>query len=214
MWINSNFFKKRINTAVQREIANALIQKKLEISTAETALEVDYLKNKAIFDSKIVEVKALVEKVNIQSRELNLQIQETQRIRNNAEEEQKKLWERLDILRDSFTADQIWSRLWECAYSKAIDAVWPILEKEIPHLIELAENRAYLKAKQEVDNEYKIQLEGLIKIAGGQEVPKLKILALKKEIHEKMLYANRVKNTDLESRYSAQLELIELLIGG
>lgn len=199
MWIFNKIFKKIIDTAIQKEIAYTLAQKKLEISLAETELENEYSKNKEIYDSKIVEVKGLT--------------QELQRVRLKAETAQEQLWDRLDILRDSFTADQIWSKLWESAYSKAVDVVWPMLEKEMPRLVELAEARAYLKAKQEAIEDYRIQIDGLIKETEGQEVSKLKIVSLRKDIHERMLVANRNKNTDLENKCQAQLDLINILIG-
>lgn len=206
MWIFNKVFKKIIDTTIQKEIAYILAQKKFEIGQAEIELENDYLKNKAIYDSKIVEVKELTVKADIQTQEL-------QRVRLKAETMQEQLWDRLDILRDSFTADQIWSKLWESAYSKAVDIVWPMLEKEMPRLVELAEDRAYLKAKKEAEENYRIQINGLIKETEGQEVSKLKIISLRKDIHERMLVANRNKNTDLENKCQAQLDLINILIG-
>ena len=205
MWI-FNKFNKIIEQRVDLEVKSQreTIEKRLSKSLGD--MDLIYREKKTHYDNLLVDLENLTQKVNVQ-------LEELKRIRDNADIEQKRLWERLDILRDSFTADQIWSKLWECAYSKAIDAVWPILEKEMPHLIELAENKAYLKAKTEIEEDYKLRIEGLVKEAKGEDISRVKILVLRSEIHEKMLLANRNKSTDLENRYNAQLEFIKSIIG-
>jgi len=100
-------------------------------------------------------------------------------------------------------------KLWECAYSKAVDSVWIILQKEMAHMVSLAEERSYVRAKAEFDDDLNKRIEGLKSLANTQtDIPVLKILALKKDIEDKMLIAERVKNVAQVSKYMAQLEIL------
>src|SRR3990167_4291943 len=99
-------------------------------------------------------------------------------------------------------------KLWECAYSKAVDSVWIILQKEMAHMVSLAEERSYVRAKAEFDDDLNKRIEGLKSLANTKiDIPALKVLALKKDIEEKMLIAERVKNVAQVSKYMAQLEI-------
>ena len=100
-------------------------------------------------------------------------------------------------------------KLWECAYSKAVDSVWIILQKEMAHMVSLAEERSYVRAKAEFDDDLNKRIEGLKSLANTKiDIPALKVLALKKDIEEKMLIAERVKNVAQVSKYMAQLEIL------
>ncbi len=214
MLIFNRFINKLVAKEVAKRTEKEMADKRKELSAEFIKVQNEFQEksNQEIQESQD-KLKVKLAEVNLLADTYNLQIDALKKLRDKAEEEQKRLWDRLDILRDSLSADQVWSKLWALAYSKAVDVTWPILEKEIPHLVELAEQRAYLKARQEADDEYKLRLESLIKVAGNENVSKLKILALKQEIHEKMLIANRAKSVDNENKCLGKLELIDILIG-
>ena len=76
-------------------------------------------------------------------------------------------------------------------------------------MVSLAEERSYVRAKAEFDDDLNKRIEGLKSLANTQtDIPVLKILALKKDIEEKMLIAERVKNIAQVSKYMAQLEIL------
>ena len=158
--------------------------------------------------------KGTVDKIianELQTRKLKVESEllELERVRNKAEEEQKRLWDRLDILRDNLNTEDVWIKLWECAYSKAVDSVWIILQKEMAHMVSLAEERSYVRAKAEFDDDLNKRIEGLKSLANTKiDIPALKVLALKKDIEDKMLIAERVKNVAQVSKYMAQLEIL------
>ena len=193
------------NKIVDKIIAREVEKRRNEIQIGISELDVIYTERKKEYEVKIADIDVLKSKVETELKEL-------ERIRIKAEEEQKRLWERLDILRDNLNTEDVWIKLWEMAYSKATDAVWVILQKEMLHLVELAEQRAYLKAKQEFDIDLNQRMDYLMKSGEGKEVPLVKILALKKDIEDKKLYAEKVKNSALSDRYVAQLEILEGLL--
>ncbi len=205
MWIFSRMFKK----AVDKIIAKEVNVRRAEIQVGISSLDSIYEKRKKEYEVKIADIDSL--KVRAET-----QISELERIRVKAEEEQKLLWERLDILRDNLNTEDVWMKLWEMAYSKATDAVWLVLQKEMLHLADLAENRAYLKAKSEFDMNLSRLMEHLTKMSNDREaIPFIKVLALKKDIEDKKLIAER-NNNDAQKeqiiKFTAQLELIGALL--
>ena len=87
--------------------------------------------------------------------------------------------------------------------------MWIILQKEMAHMVSLAEERSYVRAKAEFDDDLNKRIEGLKSLANTKiDIPALKVLALKKDIEEKMLIAERVKNVAQVSKYMAQLEIL------
>lgn len=205
MWIFSRMFKK----AVDKIIAKEVNVRRAEIQVGISSLDSIYEKRKKEYEVKIADIDSL--KIRTET-----QISELERIRVKAEEEQKLLWERLDILRDNLNTEDVWMKLWEMAYSKATDAVWLVLQKEMLHLADLAENRAYLKAKSEFDMNLSRLMEHLTKMSNDREaIPFIKVLALKKDIEDKKLIAER-NNNDAQKeqiiKFTAQLELIGALL--
>ena len=141
--------------------------------------------------------KIIVNELQTRRRELDLSVAKL----NSEYDSYKKSYE--DKLSD------LWIKLWECAYSKAVDSVWIILQKEMAHMVSLAEERSYVRAKAEFDDDLNKRIEGLKSLANTQtDIPVLKILALKKDIEDKMLIAERVKNVAQVSKYMAQLEIL------
>jgi hypothetical protein len=196
------FLEKKIQVYIEKEIIKRKEEITLKFNIAIGDLEKSLNYSKSEYEKK--EREFLVLKENTE-----LKIKELERVRNAAEEEQKRLWERLDILRDNLNTEDVWIKLWECAYSKAVDAVWPILQKELLHMVELAEQRVYLKAKDEFDIDLKRRIDNLISTANMKEaVPFVKISALIKRVEEVKLNAERVKNIPQIEKCSAQLEIL------
>ncbi len=228
MWIFNKVFKKAVDNIITREVNNRSNEVELLLSKAVDKLNQGYEEKKAEYNSKIVsltddiqikieeleQVRSNIEqehrdKINTLTKGMELQISELERVRNKAESEEKRLWERLDILRDNLNTEEVWLKLWEMAYSKAVDAVWAINQKETLHLIELARQESYLKSKAEFDEDLRLRMDNLIQMSNsGENIPAVKILALKKDIEEKKLQAERIKNESLVNKYSAQLEII------
>src|SRR3990167_7987446 len=141
-------------------------------------------------------VKIIANELQTRRRELDLSVAKL----NSEYDSYKKSYE--DKLSD------LWIKLWECAYSKAVDSVWIILQKEMAHMVSLAEERSYVRAKAEFDDDLNKRIEGLKSLANTKtDIPALRVLALKKDIEEKMLIAERVKNVAQVSKYMAQLEI-------
>ena len=198
MWIFSKAFKGTVDKIIANELQTR--RQELDLSVAKLNSEYDFYKKS--YEDKLSGLGSL--KLKVESELLKLE-----RVRNKAEEEQKRLWDRLDILRDNLNTEDVWIKLWECAYSKAVDSVWIILQKEMAHMVSLAEERSYVRAKAEFDDDLNKRVEGLKSLANTKtDIPVLKILALKKDIEDKMLIAERVKNVAQVSKYMAQLEIL------
>ena len=201
MWIFSKIFRKAVNQIIAKEVD----KRRGEIQCGIVELDSIYNGRKKEYEVKIADIDVLKAKVEAELKELEC-------IRIKSEEEQKRLWERLDILRDNLNTEDVWIKLWEMAYSKAVDAVWPILQKEMLHMVELAEQRAYIKSKEEFEIDLGQRMEHLMKLGNEKEmIPFVKVLALKKDIEDKKLVAERVKNIAQIERYVAQLEILEAL---
>ena len=202
MWIFSKAFKGTVDKIIANELQTR--RQELDLSVAKLNSEYDFYKKS--YEDKLSGLGSL--KLKVESELLELE-----RVRNKAEEEQKRLWDRLDILRDNLNTEDVWIKLWECAYSKAVDSVWIILQKEMAHMVSLAEERSYVRAKAEFDDDLNKRIEGLKSLANTQtDIPVLRVLALKKDIEEKMLIAERVKNIAQVEKYMAQLEILRGLL--
>ena len=202
MWIFSKAFKGTVDKIIVNELQTR--RQELDLSVAKLNSEYDFYKKS--YEDKLSGLGSL--KLKVESELLELE-----RVRNKAEEEQKRLWDRLDILRDNLNTEDVWIKLWECAYSKAVDSVWIILQKEMARMVSLAEERSYVRAKAEFDDDLNKRIEGLKSLANTKiDIPALKVLALKKDIEEKMLIAERVKNIAQVEKYMAQLEILRGLL--
>jgi len=142
------FIRKRVDKLVQDEFERRKKDLELQVKSEENRLKLESQKNSN-------DLKVLVAS-------MNTQIDETRRVREKAEEEQKRLWERLDILRDNLNTEDVWVKLWECAYSKATDKVWEIMKKETLHLVELSKDESYVKARNEFNEKLENRINELI----------------------------------------------------
>lgn len=196
MWI----FNKIVDRIIEQEVNKRRSEIIARIHDEEVILRKEY-------EIKLAEFSEL-------NKKLESEIEEVKKARIKAEEEQKRLWERLDILKDNLNTEDVWVKLWECAFSKAIDFIWPVLQKETQHLVELVEKQAYIKAESEFKNEVETRMANLIKMANDKEgIPFLKIIAIKKKIEEIKLNAERVKNMALTEKCFAELELLSNIMG-
>src|SRR3990167_6635729 len=100
--------------------------------------------------------KIIANELQTRRRELDLSVAKL----NSEYDSYKKSYE--DKLSD------LWIKLWECAYSKAVDSVWIILQKEMAHMVSLAEERSYVRAKAEFDDDLNKRIEGLKSLANTQ----------------------------------------------
>ena len=187
-------FKRIVDKIIDNEVA----KRKLEI---EERLRIEENKLKISYAEKLAELNALNDK-------LNNQIKEVERTRQNAEAEQKRLWERLDILRDNLNTEQVWMKLWESAFSKAVDVIWGIFKKETLHLIDLAKIDTYAEVEKKLSTQFDKKLGDIIaKSIDIVNVPLL--LKLKEEAHKQYLIFEKVKDATQMQFYLGQLKLIE-----
>ncbi len=165
------------------------------------------------YASKLSSLDNLIVKVANEIEKSSKETEELKKVRAKAEEEQKRLWERLDILRDNLNTEDVWIKLWESAYSKAVDSVWLILQKEMLHMVGLSEEKAYLKAKEEFDADLNKRMDYLINMGNDKDsIPFVKVMALKKKIEDVKLNAERIKNVALLEKCLAQEEILGGLI--
>jgi hypothetical protein len=199
MWICNKFFKNKIQEKIDREV-------KLRKSEIEIAAQKEVETSLGQYQLKVLELDNFKQKAENELSDLKS-------IRERANQEQKEIWEKLNILRDNLNTQDVWVKLWECAYSKAVDAVWSILQRETLHLVDLAEQRAYIKAKEEFDADLKQRIDNLINTSNEKDaIPFVKLLALKKKIEDVKLNSERIKNSAQIEKSSAQLEVLEGLL--
>lgn len=152
-------------------------------------------------------IQAKLNEFTALNKRLNWQIKELERTREFTEAEQKRLWERLNILRDNLNTEDVWVKLWECAYSKATDKVWEIMKKETIHLVEIAKEDGYNKAKAELEERYNQKINSAIDT--NREKVNVPLLVKKKdEANQLYLTYQRVHDKDKESYYKGQIDLI------
>lgn len=169
-------------------------------------LNSEYNKRKSVYSSQIAELNELTDQVK-------RKISELSEIRCNAELTQKQLWERLDILRDGLQTEQIWMKLWECAYSKAVDTVWSVLKKETIRLIELAKEDGYKEAEERLAKQYENKLNDIIsKCENDINIPL--IFKRKEKVTLDYLHAQKCKDSRMENYYLGQKEFIEEICDG
>ena len=159
------------------------------------------------------EENQLIERHKIKVGELDGLIKDVARVRIKAEEEQKNLWKKLDILRDNLNAEKIFTKLWEMAYSKAVDAVWAIFKKETLHLAENAKIDGEIEGERKAKAKYDNMLDSAIyRFQGTVNAPLL--FKRKQEIEAKFLIAQRNRDRDTTLKTEAQLELIKEVSNG
>jgi len=187
------FFRKIVDKIIDFEVE----RRKKEV---EQRLEIEK-------DKLWMELATKRQEVYVLTTELETQIKGIEKTRQKAEEEQKGLWERLDILKDNLNANGVMNRLWECAYSKAIDAVWSILKKETIHLTELANEDGQNKAKEEANKQYEKKLDDIIK--KDMSLINIPLLyKLKEESRQQYLIFQRSKDNEKVQYFKGQIDLI------
>lgn len=187
-------FKRIVDRIIDNEVSKRRIEVEQRLRAEEGELRISY-------QQKLSELNSLNDK-------LNRQIQEVERVRLNAETEQKRLWERLDILKDNLNTEDVWLKLWECAYSKAVDVVWEIFKKETLRLIELAKENNQEEIEKKFQEQYEAKLQSLIK--ESSDIINVPLFLLKKEEANKgYLEANKRKDGAKEQFFLGQLKLIE-----
>ena len=187
---------------------NAIVAKEVERRKKETQ------------DLILEEEKLLRQQYNLKVKELDTlktevenQVSELKRLRENAITEQKRLWERLDILRDNLNNEQVWIKLWECAFSKAADVTWDIYKKETLHFIEIAKKESFEQGKIEIQKIYENRISDMVK--ESKDVVNIPLLLKRKdESMSLFLQHQRIKDTDKESYYKGQVDLIGEVLNG
>ena len=185
-------FKKLVDKIVEREVNKRRFDTELRIKKEETHL--------------LEEHKLKVEKLDAVTKEVT-------RVRIKAEQEQENLWKKLDILRDNLNAEQIFSKLWEMAYSKAVDAVWAIFKKETLHLAENARIDGLYEGEKKAKEGYDKQLNSaIVTFQGAINAPLL--FKRRQEIEEQFLVAQRSKDRETVLVTEAQLNLLKEVTNG
>lgn len=136
------------------------------------------------------------------------QIVKLEETRQKCEVSQKELWDKLDILKDNLNTEQIWMKLWECAFSKAVDVVWSILKNEAVVLSGYAKTDGYKEAEDRLSKLYENKLNDVIE-KSNKDINVALILKRKEEADSKYLHFNKCKDSRMESYYLGQKELIE-----
>lgn len=190
-------FKRIIDKIIEKEVA----RRKIEI---EEKIKEETLKIENDNKEKLSQLTSL-------NNSLTFQIEEVKHTREKAEAEQKRLWERLNIIQDNLNTEKIYVSIWECAFSKAVDLVWDVMESKVKDLIELARKEAYEETEKHLTliNEKRLQ-DIISKSKDDINVP---LLFKKKEIaKEEFLKADRIGNAKDKSFYEGQLELLKEVI--
>ena len=170
-------------------------QEQLEKELAEKQANIIKLANE-----KLDEVNQLRLKLDNETKEIS-------RLRINAEVEQKRLWERLDILKDNLNTEQLWNKLWECAFSKSFDVTWELMKKEVTHIAEVSKQEGIELAKKQAEKEYQVKIDKYINSC-MEKVNIPLIFKRKEEAYKNFLNYQRVKDEGRENYYKGQLDLI------
>ena len=197
------FIRKKVN-----EIVDAKVQE--ELKNKREWIEELHAKEEAILKELHITKLASLNELIMQ---LNIQIEETKRVRIKSEEEQKLLWERLDILRDNLNSEQVWLKIWEMAYSKATDKVWEIMKSETTHLIELAKKNTYNQAVENLSKIYEQKIADILKNS-TEKVNVALLLDKKEEFTRNYLTCQRGKDKERENYFQGKIDLIEELLNG
>ena len=190
-----NFIKKIIDARIEKEY----LSRKHEV---EERLRLEESRLWSAYQNKINEL-------NVLNSNLQMKIEEVKRTRENAEVEQKKLWERLDILRDNLNSEQVWMKVWECAFSKATDVVWGIMKAETVKLVTMAKEDGRSEVEIKLKETFQARLKE-IEIGVGFNKPLL--VERYEKCHNLFLIAERSKDELKKQYYKAQMELIDEII--
>ena len=186
---------------VDKIIASEVTKRKLEI---EEKIKEEALKIEQDNKEKLSQLLTL-------NNSLIFQIEEVKHTREKAEAEQKRLWERLNIIQDNLNTEKIYAGIYECAFSKAVDLVWDIIKNKVKDLVELARKDAYDEAEKNLAIIYEKRLQDII--SKSDKDVNIPLLFQKKEIaHEGFLKADRVGNKKEKDFYEGQLSLLREVI--
>ena len=188
----------------QESIEQKYISIQQDFKNKEETLRLNYDSIKNQYDIKSKEF-------NTSQEELKLKINEIKQLRDEAQLEEKRLWDKLEILKDNLNSEQTWNKLWEAAFSKAIDIVWSIFKKETIHLAKLSFDDGYVKAEEILKIKFDNQIKEIEKnIQGGLNI--VKIMSQYKEAKDNFLSAGRNRDANKQKFYEGQISLIEEVI--
>jgi len=194
-------FKKIVDKIIEKEVD----KRKLEI---EERIKEEALKSQIQIEQ---DNKEKLSQLSTLNNSLIFQIEEVKRTREKAEAEQKRLWERLNIIQDNLNTEKIYAGIYECAFSKAVDLVWDIMKNKVNDLVELARKGAYDEAEKNLTLIYEKKLQDII--SKSDKDVNIPLLFKKKEIaHEGFLRADRMGNKKEKDFYEGQLNLLKEVI--
>ncbi len=200
-------FKRAADKIIQKQVDKRKSEIEQRIKEEESKILIAHKENIKEEENKLLAI------YKSRTQQLETLIKDVERVKFRAEDEQKRLWERLDILRDSLNADQIFSKLWGMAYSKAVDVVWDLFKEETKHLVTLSKQDGYNQGELSSKTSYDRKLNELIKSStDGVNIPLL--FKRRDEANEKYLVSQKSKDIPRESFYKGQIELIEEITNG
>lgn len=188
-------FKKFVDARIEKEFSRR--KEELERMLREEESSLRFIHSKKI------------EELNTLNSELSQKIQEVKKVRETAENEQKRLWERLDILRDNLNSEQVWMRLWESAFSKAVDVVWGLMKENTEKLIILAKEEKEKEVSEKLTSKFKQDVERIFK---SDKLNKELLSKKYDDLYEKFLEAERTKQKDKAMNYKAQMEILNEIL--
>jgi len=147
--------------------------------------------NRVILDKLISEKESLIRKV---------------------EAEKSKLSETLNIVNQNLTAQDIWLKLWQLAFDKAMDVCWDLTKETTKKTIDVVKNKAVREANektQEIIETNNLNIENKLK---DMDLNKMSVLNARNESHKNYLIYNRNGDKKREQYYLGQLDLIERIL--
>lgn len=188
-----NYINKKVDNLIGEELLRRKYKVELEIKEQEQVLR-DALKLKT---NELIEL----------NKKLDIEISEAKRLREKSGEEQKLLWQKLDILRDNLNTEQVWTKLWECAFSKSVDVVWGIMKNETVSLVNKAREEEYERAEKHLKEIYENRYKDFISNCSKDiNIPLL--LKRGEEAKEEFLKYGRLKDEIRENYYKSRIDLI------
>ncbi len=194
-----NFIKKIIDARIEKEYLARKFEIEERLRQEESRLRQEESRVWLAYQSKIDELNKL-------NTILHTKICEVKQSYEKAEEEQKRLWERLDILRDNLNSEQVWMKVWECAFSKAVTVVWGIMKDKTVELIDLAVKEKEEETKDKLTKLFHVELDV---IREGGQINKPLLLIRREELHKAFLAAERSKDQGKMTCYKAQMEIVD-----
>ena len=143
---------------------------------------------------------------------LDRELEAANRMRERAAEEQKRLWERLDILRDNLNSEQVWMKVWEAAFSKAFDMVWSIHKNQTIQLMDKVREEAVEEAKKQIIDQYDLKYKYMV-----EQNPAIfnmdLILGKREKANSDYLTVSRMKNDPSREVYlKGRVEVLDEVI--